>query len=440
MSIITIEILFILALTILNGVFAMAEIAMVSSRKARLQQWAEDGNRRAQLALDITRAPESFLSTVQIGITLVGVLAGAFGGATIAEHLEAWLAQTPSLAPFAETLAVGLIVVAITFVSLVLGELVPKRIALTNAEGIAAFVAGPMRLLSRITLPVVWLLSASSGALLWLLRVRPTEEAAVTEDEIRILLRQGADAGTIHRDERAMIDRVFRFADRRVSSLMTPRTRVTLLSTTDTRAELRAKINGSGYGQYPLCEGTPDSVLGIVRAQDVLVQLLDGREPDLRAAVRQPLFMPESVESLKLLEEFRRTGKDTAVLVDEYGGLQGLVTANDLLRALMGDLFFGSGPAVQVQPDGSWSVDGMVPADELMDALRPRERSVPDGSDIATAGGFLVSLFGRIPAEGDSVDWDRYRCTVTAMEGQRVGRFRIELQRRAAGGDEAAGA
>ena len=425
MSIVTVEVLFIFILTLLNGVFAMSEIALVSSRKARLQQWAESGNRKARLALDIANAPETFLSTVQIGITLVGVLAGAFGGATIASHLAAFIEQTPALVPYAETLAVGLIVLAITYVSLVLGELVPKRIALSNAERIATLVAGPMRLLARITAPVVWLLNVSSNAIVWLLPFRPAPQEGITEEEIRILIRQGTDAGTIHRDERTMIDRVFRFSDRRVSSIMTPRTRVTVLFTTDGPVQLREKIGRGGFASYPLCEGTHDNVLGIVRAQDILGQILSGKEPDLRAVVRQPLVLPESIGSLKLLEEFRWTGKDTAILLDEYGGLQGLVTANDLLRALAGDVVFSAEPSVVPQADGSWLVDGMLPVDDLMDLLRPRVRPDTEGVSFDTAGGFLVSLFLRIPAEGDTIVWDRYRFTVTGMDDQRIGRIHV---------------
>lgn len=425
MTVIIAEILFILALTMLNGIFAMAEIAMVSSRKARLQQLAERGNRRARQALEIARAPESFLSAVQIGITLVGVLAGATGGATIAEHLEAALARVPAFAPAAETIAVGIIVVAITYVSLVLGELVPKRIALTNAERIAAMVAGPMRLLTRAAMPVVWLLSASSGFLLWLFRVRPGADAAVTQEEIRIMVRQGADAGTIRTDERAMIDRVFRLADRSAVAIMTPRTGVAMLSTGDTRAQIRAKVKGHGYALYPLCEGTPDSVIGVVRAQDVLAQVLDGNEPDLRAVARQPLFLPETVGSLKVLEEFRRTGKDTAVIVDEYGGLQGLVTATDLLRALMGDLFDQGGHGAELREDGSWTVDGMMPVDEFVEMFGLRDAAPVGRETVTTAGGMMVSLFHRIPAEGDFVERGAYRITVIGMDGQRVGRLRV---------------
>lgn len=420
MSVIAIEILVILLLAVLNGAFAMSEIAVVSARKARLQQWAEGGNRNARLALDVSNSPGEFLSTVQVGITLIGVLAGALGGATIAQHLATAIAGTRLLAPYAETIAVGLVVVAITYVSLIIGELVPKRIALNNPERLAASIAGPMQVLSRITSPVVWLLSASTNGLLWLCRFRSVAEAPVTEEEIRILIRQGTDAGIIQRDERDIIDRVFRLGGRRISTLMTPRKDLVVLYTSDSPQQLRQKIAGSGHALFPLCEDTLDNVLGVVRAQDILIQHLAGEAFNLKAVVRQPFFVPESVQSFKLLEAFRKTGKDTALLLDEFGGLQGLITSTDILKALVGEVSFLAIPKASPRPDGSWLVDGMLPIDEFKETFKLS--GVPEGEahSFETAGGFLMGLLGRVPVEGDAITLGAYRFEVTQMNGRRV--------------------
>lgn len=419
MSIITIEILFIFLLTTLNGIFAMSEIAVVSARKARLQQWAESGNRKAQLALDLSNSPQEFLSTVQVGITLVGVLAGAFGGATIAQHLANPIAATPLLAPYAETIALGLVVVAITYLSLILGELVPKRVALNNPERIATFIARPMRVLSRTVSPVVWLLSTSTNALLWVFGMRRTSEPPITEDEIKILLRQGTEVGAIERDERDIIERVFRLGARRATTIMTPRKELVVLYTSDSLHQVQQKVAQSGHSLFPLCEDTLDNVLGVVRIQDLFGQIVEGRAINFKAIVREALFVPESVQSLKLLEEFRKTGKHTALLLDEYGGLQGLITATDILKAVVGQVSFLAVPKAIRRPDGSWLIDGMLPLDEFKEVLKVGQ--LPDESlSYETVGGFVMALLGRIPSEGDSIHWRQYRLEVIDMDGLRI--------------------
>jgi putative hemolysin len=424
MSFITFEIAFIILLTILNGIFAMTEIAVVSARKARLQQWAESGNKNARLALEVSNAPEEFLSTVQIGITLVGVLAGAFGGATIAQNLATTFATYPILAPYAETIAIGLVVISITYLSLILGELVPKRIALNNPERIAAFMARPMRLLSRATAPVVWLLSASTSTLLWLFRLRQTSEPPITEEEIKILLRQGAEVGAIERDERDIIERVFRLGARRASTLMTPRKELVVLYVSDSLDQVRQKIVQSGHSVFPLCEQTLDNVLGVVRIQEIFGQIVEGKPINLKAIVREALFLPESVQSLKLLKEFKKTGKDIALLLDEYGGLQGLITATDILKAVVGEVSYLALPKAVRRPDGSWLVDGMLPLDEFKEVLKLSQ--LPEEShSYETAGGFVMALLGRIPSEGDSIQWGRYRFEIVDMDGLRVDKILV---------------
>lgn len=420
MSIITIEILFIFFLTTVNGIFAMSEIAVISARKARLQQWAEGGNRNARLALGISNSPEDFLSTVQVGITLVGVLAGAFGGATIAQHLAAVIAINPLLSTSAETIAVGIVVIAITYLSLIVGELVPKRLALSNPERIATLIAGPMILLSRLATPAVWLLSASTNAILWLFRIQKTTEPPITEDEIRILVRQGTQAGVIERGEQDILDRVFRLGARRSSTLMTPRKELVVLYANDSEEQIHQKIADTGHALFPLCDESLDNVLGIVRTQDLLRQSLQGNALDLKAAVRQPLFLPESLLSLRLLEEFKRTGKDTALLLDEFGSLQGLITATDVLKALLGEVSYVSTPKAVRQSDGSWLIDGMLPLDELKEALKLRHLPNEEQLSVETVGGLMMTLIGHIPREGDTVHLDRYTLRILDMDGHRV--------------------
>jgi putative hemolysin len=420
MANITYEIVLIIVLILLNGVLAMAEIAVVSARKARLQQWAEAGKKNARLALEISRSPEEFLSTVQVGITLVGVLAGAFGGATIAEELSAIFSEVPNLAPYAESLALGLVVIAITYLSLVLGELLPKRIALNNAERIASIVAAPMKVFSKAASPIVWLLSKSTRALLWLLRMEQKGEAPVSEDEIRILIRQGTDAGTIQRDEQEILDRVFRFGDKPVNNIMTPRTSLEVLYTTDSIGEVCRKIADTGHSVFPLCENTIDNVVGIIRPPDILERALRKEPVDLKALARQPLFLPESVQSLRLLEEFKKTGNDTALILDEYGGLQGLITPTDILNAIVGELSTAEEPRAIRRPDGSWLIDGTLPLEELKAALKIS--SLPDEESRAytNAGGFVMVLLERIPSEGETVEWNNFRFEIVDMDGRRV--------------------
>ncbi|MEX2116471.1 MAG: hemolysin family protein [Bacteroidota bacterium] len=425
MSIITIEILIIFFLTILNGVFAMSEIAVVSARKSRLQQWAESGNKRARLALELSNSPEEFLSTVQVGITLVGISAGAFGGATIAEHLADHFSAFPLLVPYAETLSVVIVVLSITYLSLILGELVPKRIALNNPERIATLVAGPMRFLSRIASPVVKLLGLSTNAILAVLRIRRSPDPAVTEEEIRILVRQSADAGVIEKGERDIVERVFRLGAKRVSTLMTPRKDLDVLFLSDKPDQVLNKILESGHALFPLCDQTLDNVLGVIHTREILTQHLSGKPLNLRSIVREPLFLPESIASLKLLEEFRKTGKETALLLDEYGGLQGLITPSDILRALLGDVATFSTPHALRRPDGSWLVDGMLPLDEFKEIVKLKRLPLEETRSFETVGGFVMALLGRIPVEGDTVSLEHHSLEVVDMDGLRVDKIRM---------------
>lgn len=420
MSDVWIEILVILLLIVFNGLFAMAEIAIVSGRKSRLQRLAEEGDANAQAALDLANEPGDFLSTVQVGITLVGVLSGALGGATIAGELVPYIVQFPALAPYGEAIGILVVVLPITYLTIVLGELAPKRIGLANSERIARAIAAPMRLMSSLAMPVVRVLSLSTDAILWLLRVKPSEEPPVTEEEINILMDQGAKAGVFEEAEGDMVESVFRLADRRVSAMMVPRTDMTVLYLDDSAEEIVHKIKDSGHSSYPVCDSELDNVLGIVYVKDLLAWLLDAKRLDLKATMKEPLFMPESMPALKALELFKKSGKHIAVIIDEYGGLQGLVTIHDIMESVVGDLPTVDSPRATRREDGSWLVDGMMPVDDFKSTLDIKSLPDEDSGTFQTLGGFVMARLHRIPAPGNHFSIEGYTYEVLDMDGMRV--------------------
>lgn len=416
--------IFLLAILILfNGVLAMAEIAIVSARKVRLQQRADDGDERARAALDLAEDPADFLSTVQIGITLVGVLAGAFGGATLAARIAPLFELLPALAPYSHAIALVLVVVTITYFSLVLGELAPKRLALNNAEKIAAIIAPPMNFLSRVAAPLVRLLSVSSDLVLQLLGAKKSDEPPITEDEVKVLIELGTQAGVFMEAEQDMVAGVFRLADRYVGSLMTPRTEIVWLDLEDPPEETRRTIIESVHSRLPVAEGDLDHIQGIVQAKGLLSQCLAGKPVDLRATLTPPQFVPESTPALKVLEMFRSSRVHIAMVIDEFGGLMGLVTIIDILEAIVGDIPVtgetGEPEAVQ-RKDGSWLLDGMLPVDEFKDIFRIS--SLPDEGKghYQTLGGFVMTYLGRIPSAGDQFEWGGLRFEILDMDGFRV--------------------
>ena len=414
------EILLILVLILINGVFAMSEIAIVSSRKSRLQQRADGGDAGARRALELAAHPTRFLSTVQIGITLVGVFAGAYGGASIAVQVDAYLERFPPLARYSEEIGLAVVVAAITFLSLVVGELVPKRLALNHPERIAAAIAGPMQTVSLIATPLVKLLSVSTEFLLRVLRARKPDEPPVTEAEVAALLEAGAEAGVFEEEEHELVERVFWLADQRVTALMTPRHRIAWLDVRASAREHRTELIRHRYSHYLVCDGDVDHVLGIVRVKDLLVELLEGRELDLRPALRKPLFVPESLRALRLLEMFRESGVHVAIVIDEYGGVDGLLTVGDLLTELVGDLASRSEPRLVQREDGSWLVDASLTMDEFWTGIGLEERRDEQRKDYNTVAGLVVTTLGRIPQSGNSFEAYGLRFEVVDMDGHRV--------------------
>lgn len=423
MSTITVEILFILLLLFANGIFAMSEIAVVASRKARLQRLAEAGNDSARTALQLANEPERFLPTIQIGITLVGILAGAFGGATIAEQLGARLDTMPQIAPYGETMALGVVVLSITYLSLIIGELVPKRLALNSPERIATRVAKPMHLLSRAASPAVHLLSASTTAVLKLLRVRPTTEPLVTEEEIKLLIGQGTQAGIFEESEQEMLERVFRLGDRRISQLMTPRLNIVWLDVNESLENIREKITRNRFSRFPVCKGNLDNVLGVVKARDMLARCLAGEPLDLMLCMNPPLFVPESRMVIRVLEMFKASHSHIALVIDEHGALEGLVTINDVMQAIVGDIALAGErtDALAVQrEDGSWLLDGTLPIEDFREIFPVGELPGEVRGDYQTLAGFVMSCLGRIPFTADHFEWGGLRFEVMDMDGKRV--------------------
>lgn len=414
------EVLIIVLLIVANGIFAMSEIAVVSARKARLRSRAEEGDAGARIALDLAENPNRLLSTVQVGITLIGIFAGAYGGATLAAPLGDYLERIPSLARFGDELALALVVAAITYLSLIVGELVPKRIALLHPERIASAVARPMHFISVAATPLVQLLSLSTDGVLRILGVRSTKEPPITEEELTTLIEQGTEAGIFEEEEQELVSRVFWLGDQRAGSLMTPRHRLVWLDVDDSPEEIRATLREHRFSRYPVCEGSVDRVIGMVDVRDLVARTAAGEPVDLRAVMRQPLFVPESIRALRLLDLFRESGVHFAIVVDEFGGTDGVVTLNNLLEAMAGDLVATGEDRFVRRADGSWLIDAAVTMDEFWEELELPERRTEERRDYNTLGGFVVARLGRIPVAGDAFVAFGLRFEVVDMDGRRV--------------------
>jgi putative hemolysin len=419
------ELIVILLLLALNGVFAMSELAIVTARKVRLEQRAEEGDAGARAALKLAHEPTQFLSTVQVGITLIGVLAGAFGGATMAEKVAAGLTRVPALAPYANALGLGLVVTLITYLSLVIGELIPKRVALSNPERVASLVARPMQVLARVASPLVKLLTGPTNLVLRLFGLHVSSAPSITVAEIRALVEQGAESGVVEGAEHQMVEGVFRLGDRRVSDVMTPRTRLEWIDIAEPPDVVREELIAKARSRVLVCDGTVDSVLGVVFAEDLLAQCLAGQPVDLRAKLRQPLYVPATMQALALLEQFRVSRQQVAVALDEYGGLQGVVMLDDLVETVVGELPLPGeqvAPHVVRQGEGVWVIDGSASLADVEPLLDLSELPVEARSGVRTIGGLVMTLLGRVAKVGDVVRWDAVRAEVTAVDGRRVER------------------
>ncbi|HEX3050508.1 MAG TPA: hemolysin family protein [Aggregatilineaceae bacterium] len=423
MSAITVEVLILVGLILLNSVFALAEMAVVSARRARLLERANEGEKGAQAALELVEEPDQFLSTVQVGITLVGILAGAFGGATLSEvlgqQLNAWIA------PYGETAAFVLVVMLITYCSLVVGELVPKRLALQNPEGIASRVARPMQRLSRLTFPLVRLLSASTNGVVRLLGVGANAAQAVTEEEIRLMIEEGTEAGVFEATEQDMVESILRLDIRRAAGLMTPHTEIVWLDVDDSVEAVGRKIAESGHSTFPVGRGSLDKLVGVIESKDLLSPVIAGQGLDLEKRVRQPLYVPESAPASAIVELLKQCRM--VMVIDEHGGIQGLITEHDLLEAIVGEIPEpGDLPQVVQREDGSWLVDGLLGIDDLLEQIGVERQADDDWGGYQTVGGLVMQQLDRVPSAGDYFSWRGLRIEVVDMDGRRVDKILIK--------------
>ena len=416
------EVFFIFALLIINGLFAMSEIAVVSARRIRLQQRAAAGNAGAQTALDLADRPDKFLSTVQIGITLVGILSGAFGGAAVATRLVPFVEQIPSLAPYAQTISFTAVVLIITYLSLIIGELVPKTIALNAPETVASLISRPMRFISKITSPAVWFLSASTKLVLKIMRISDSNEAAVTEEEIRAMIAQGTQLGVFEESEQDLLESIIKLDDKGLSAIMTRRAEIAWIDLTDTPENIIRELREFKYSRILVCEEDLDNIRGFVKAKHLLNLVLSGAELNLERVLQQPVFAPVTNTALELLETFKTASTHLAVVIDEFGTTQGLITMNDILEEIVGD--FSPGGTVESsafqREDGSWLLDGRLSNVDFSSILKLKELPQKEKSMYQTLAGFTIKRLEKMPNIGDKFEWDGYIFEVIDMDGKRI--------------------
>lgn len=408
-------------LLVLNGLFAMSELAIVSARRGRLRQLAEDGHKGAKIALGMAEDPASFLSIVQIGMTLNSVLAGAFSGATLAGNFADYFNSISWIAPNGEAVAIAVTVAVVTYLNLVIGELIPKRIGLSYAEPIAIRLAPVMKFFATIAAPCVWLLRHSTERSLRILRLANPRDDSVTEEEVKDLIAEGTESGLFKPAEKEMLEGVMRLADRTVRTIMTPRVDMMWLSIDDSINENNNTIRTTGYSRFPVAKGDLEEILGIVHAKDMLNAALGGHLPSLKAVMRPVLTVPDTTTVLRLLEQFKKSKQHIAIVADEYGSVEGLVSATDVLQAIIGELperGQDAGTPPVKREDGSWLIDGMEPIDEIENLIGLKDMR-GDG-DFTTLAGFMVDKLGRLPTTGDHFHWEETRFEVVDMDGRRV--------------------
>lgn len=425
---IPLELVILFLLILANGLFAMAEIAVVSSRRARLKKLADRGDARAKVAWELANAPTRFLSTVQVGITLIGILAGAFGGATLADQIAQKLQGIPWLAPYSQGVGVAVVVAGITFFSLLIGELVPKRIGLSNPEKISLLIAGPMQWLSRRTAPVVQVLSICTEGLTKLLGIPQRQEPPVSEDEIRTMIEQGLHAGVFDHIEKSMVDGVFRLDHLQAEDLMTPRARIVWLNVKDPDEANWRRVVTSGHSYFPVFEKNRDNVLGLVSVKSLWANMALAGSAQLRNLITSPVIVPVSMSASKLLETYKKEGQHIALVTDEFGSIQGLITLIDVLEAVVGEIPSRDDlqkPNVIRREDGSWLCDAMMELPELKQLLQQETLPGEQEGEFQSLAGFVLFQLGRIPKEGETFDCVGFRFEVLDMDRHRVDKILI---------------
>lgn len=413
------EIAIIFFLILLNGVFSMSEIALISARKNRLETSAKKGNTSAKTALDLANSPNKFLSTVQIGITLIGILTGIYSGDNVTGDVKIFLDQYEFLQPYSANLSVGIVVVILTFFSLVLGELLPKRIGLNYPETIAKTVALPMKVISIITAPFIWLLTISTESLLKLFRIRPTADGKVTEEEIKAIIKEGTEVGEVQEIEQDIVERVFHIGDRKVNSLMTHRKSVDYLSLEDDLPTLKQKVLDEIHSVYPVCEESLDEVVGVVLLKDLFAKFESG-DFNLREIMKEPVYLIEHTSAYKALDIFKKTKVHYAIVTDEYGITQGMITLNDILEALVGDAsdFYHEEFQLVAREDGTWLVDGHYSLHDFLTYFDLDE--LINDYEVTTVSGLIMTELSYIPKQGEKLIWNLFELEVIDMDGVKI--------------------
>lgn len=417
------EILFILLLLLLNGFFAMAEIAIISSRKNKLQQMVTQGDKSAEIALQLAQKPSNFLSSVQVGITLIGILAGALGEESLGRPISPLIQAIPFIGPYHEPLTFLIVISIITYLSLIIGELVPKRIALSNPEKIASLAAPLMKKVAEITHPVVFILSKSTESVFKLLRLKANTDSLVTEEEVRILIREGTEIGVFNKTEKELVERALRLDDLKVISLMTTRNEIEWFDINTFTKESIKQLGDYRHSRIIFCDGSIDKVAGIIHVRELFQHYLHNKQIDIKSLLKKPLLVPESMRALKVLELFRNSSMHLAMVIDEYGNMQGIITFNDILEALVGDIenrTKDEDPEIVKRNDGSLLLDGMVSLTELKKLLRISKLPREEFGIYQTLGGFVISYLDRIPRTGDQFKWQGYQFEVVDMDNHRV--------------------
>jgi putative hemolysin len=413
------QILILIFLILLNGLFAMSEIAIVSSRKSRLEELMRKGNKKAKLVLHISESPNRFLSTIQVGITLIAILLGVFGGTGLAHELDTKLFSLGISEPLSNNISLVIVIFLITFCSIIAGELVPKRIGMTNPESIALAIAKPMFVLSKIMLPFVWLLSSTTDFIVNLFDLQKKPDSQVTEEEIRALLEEGTEVGEIQEIEQDIVERVFHLGDQRIGALMTHRNDIAWLNTEDPNDTNVKIITDNTHSVYPLCEKEIDHVLGIIYAKDLLIAMLKEPDLDLRKYFKKVNIVPSDKKAYQVLEKFKETRIHCGLVVDEFGSIEGIVTINDILDGLVGDITDMDEPEVIKRPDGSWMIDGKLAFFEFIHEFEIEDYDFT-GAQFHSIAGFAIHQLKEIPKTGDSFDWGGYHFEIVKMDGNRI--------------------
>jgi putative hemolysin len=404
-------------LLVFNAILAMAEVALISVRKARLQNESNKGDKRADIVLRLVEHPNQFLSVIQIGITSIDLMTGALTGATLGVWINIQLDKIPALQSYSQIISILIGVLPITYLSLVLGELVPKRLAMSDPEGISSSIARIMLFLTKVFSPVVRFLSFSTESVLRIMGVKISEEPPVTEEEIQLLIDQGTEAGIFEEAEQDMVEGVFSLGDQRVYSLMTPRTDIIWLDIDDSQTLILEKIGKNDFSRFPVRQGTLDVIMGIVKARDLLIPILGGKEINIKEILRPAFYVPETMQASRALEILKEKGMDMLLVIDEFGGLQGLLTINDILEEIVGEMEIDEPQATQRQ-DGSWLLDGMLEVDEFKEIFD--FKTLPHENEYETLSGFVMMSLGRVPKEADYFEWNSFNFEVIDMDGRRV--------------------